>query len=1197
MKPVLSKIICPSLYEIDLWHTQKNLDEFPIFSTSPLPAPTSMMIQYPSSVSDIIGGPHLDNINRLNKSISKIEKSMYFIYQFRSHTIGLENQINNKNLTIDQYSPDIIQMIQKYKIVLDDLSKSAQSAIETLVDILTTESIWATEQYFNELIGSICFFIYRLFTFIYLCMTKKDISVDMAAFNRLICENDDLTLLNSLAQQFENPEFFKGQIYQLLSEKSIQLPQIQTLFGIFWRYMKESQEPLQAEIFTSHITSLLFFIDLQNHFSGNQIKIPDDIFQFLHSYRQKHPSLILLYDFSMNYEEFIGNSVFSEDASSRSSRINLSTMFKKMFSSSTDNQLQIEEKSLYSNEVLTKQYYHLFLKLLERLKNKENPTKEQSLELFRFVTSILSETSRAIHSVNELIISKKVNNQGFEEIEDSIKVEISHILLFSLKYHKVLIDQYKMIYSLLSDYIFSTVYLFISNVFEELRTNSSTAFDRNKAELEFIEKFNQIDNWSASTQIYLLNVLRCSLQIGIQNEPKSTGLFSKASGFSAGDKESIRNFLKASQYFIPILNLEEEIRKSFDLSPLYFKEYSSYSLPNSFIQYFINRASTQNKLNKHVFEFLSIYNSAAYSAVKIINSQNMYEEIKQESVLVLNYLAKKFIKIAFDSTQKVTTARYIENHTKQKSRLDQQAVKFVANVSLLLQQGQISLVGQNINLKGIFSDNMRIHFIDHLSFLVDAFEKYGLCVIFAFSSMIDIYRNMHTRFFDLGLELTPFNDLLQEVTQSGSPQTFKSKLFDIAYSHLFNMILSEFSFYSFPYRFFPTKEIPGLVQFIETNKNIIPFECFTPSLMYVTVNHFKELFKFLTNGCMVILINHLRTAINELFKQFVDCYSKVKKIVYRIQDRPLQLGCFNFFSEFDSRYRKLLVEKDVSDLFSLLKQIGNAIAIAEMLDDTFSLKKSSELQYLAFLFGCKPVDETNELVNLPQLDETFDDLFELNKEFQESGNSFEWEEITREEVVEEEEDVDSDSGNQTTPSHPKPQPYIYHFSSTSSQPFQQNENRKLIVAPKKELILQPFKSLIISDFEKIILSYKAVFVEESANVLDFMSLTGFGAKWSVLEFVFCLMESERKDKGSIHLYGEGVSVASSLILSILQQVPMSRAFSICEKIDILYKMDSDLPKEILIKFIDGYHYIKASSQSATAKFDPILTSLQQQTDI
>jgi hypothetical protein len=73
--------------------------------------------------------------------------------------------------------------------------------------------------------------------------------------------------------------------------------------------------------------------------------------------------------------------------------------------------------------------------------------------------------------------------------------------------------------------------------------------------------------------------------------------------------------------------------------------------------------------------------------------------------------------------------------------------------------------------------------------------------------------------------------------------------------------------------------------------------------------------------------------------------------------------------------------------------------------------------------------------------------------------------------------------------------------------------------------------------------------------MDLPTLTGFAAKWSVLDFIFCLLEAAKvegsktlAEQGSVRRFGEGVYLCAATVLCITDQRPLFRAYSIGEKI-------------------------------------------------
>jgi hypothetical protein len=124
---------------------------------------------------------------------------------------------------------------------------------------------------------------------------------------------------------------------------------------------------------------------------------------------------------------------------------------------------------------------------------------------------------------------------------------------------------------------------------------------------------------------------------------------------------------------------------------------------------------------------------------------------------------------------------------------------------------------------------------------------------------------------------------------------------------------------------------------------------------------------------------------------------------------------------------------------------------------------------------------------------------------------------------------------------------------------------------------------------------KGLFEEKNANILDVRSLTGFASRWSVLEFLFCLIESTRKAKeeageeapapGSMVQFREGVLLSAAAILCACRQRPLYKLMAIGERIKSHQLTDfNTLKEERVKKFLAVSDWASASLSCALASF-------------
>ena len=131
-----------------------------------------------------------------------------------------------------------------------------------------------------------------------------------------------------------------------------------------------------------------------------------------------------------------------------------------------------------------------------------------------------------------------------------------------------------------------------------------------------------------------------------------------------------------------------------------------------------------------------------------------------------------------------------------------------------------------------------------------------------------------------------------------------------------------------------------------------------------------------------------------------------------------------------------------------------------------------------------------------------------------------------------------------------------YFLDSGLEKFLNIEKGQLKVAlsqdlkPKEKDTFPPLMTRLLAILVKFIDNNDDLFAEYSRNVLDFSTLTGFAATWSVLEFVFCLIETTRlpEEESPFEKYGEGVMFFAAAILAVTNQKRMHFATSIGRRI-------------------------------------------------
>jgi hypothetical protein len=236
--------------------------------------------------------------------------------------------------------------------------------------------------------------------------------------------------------------------------------------------------------------------------------------------------------------------------------------------------------------------------------------------------------------------------------------------------------------------------------------------------------------------------------------------------------------------------------------------------------------------------------------------------------------------------------------------------------------------------------------------------------------------------------------------------------------------------------------------------------------------------------------------------QFTENYGNVGSRLIRIKDASLSATVLLVYDRFEGAYRYFLQDSGVQDLFEVMGEIGNVLAISEMMDNALLLKQQSCTQSADFVLNRRSDQKQGD--QMPEFFTLFD------SEFQESQSFF----------------------------------------------------KHVVPPPSHDEVIPPFLFNAIAEMARSVLKSGGAFDETAADLMDLPALTGFAAKWSVLDFLFCLIEALRVDgsgkveeQGSVTRFGEGVYLCAAAVLCITGQRTLFRAYSIGEKVAAHFETD------------------------------------------
>ncbi|OHT08405.1 hypothetical protein TRFO_23083 [Tritrichomonas foetus] len=145
--------------------------------------------------------------------------------------------------------------------------------------------------------------------------------------------------------------------------------------------------------------------------------------------------------------------------------------------------------------------------------------------------------------------------------------------------------------------------------------------------------------------------------------------------------------------------------------------------------------------------------------------------------------------------------------------------------------------------------------------------------------------------------------------------------------------------------------------------------------------------------------------------------------------------------------------------------------------------------------------------------------------------------------------------------------------------------------PAENEVVQPFLN---NSLYQIYTKVGAICSENSQNLLDVTSLTGFEAVYVVLEFLFVYLEitKDRTNPGALQMYGEGVMAGAAAILLVTNQQNLYNSFSICETIVRRYETDfSVVDNPTVRKFAKVYSHVYSAMKLALTTYQPAVDTI------
>ena len=1203
----------PDKSTIDQW---RFLEDVQIVETSPRSVPSSTLITYPpdgnvnriiSSRIDIPAAIQIKHIKIIEEHNQKLNDFILEVYAKRGLTQSLISSVPEETFKSDAAKAVAQVKFDELLNFLRSQQEEVTSTCQDLVRIFMMESLFEKGQYTDELLDQICLVIFNFQALGVLNSSKDAISSDLSQFGKWaagsnVQVNTDLLTIKMWAGNH------KANIGQLVDEftKNVSYERTLIIFQVMYKYLRKKLEqrtflfPDQRAQYIAALKLIFMLYDAEKkkeeaEKSNQKIKkskyilqpLKDDYVMFLKEAIATYKLMPLCFDCTIESESDVDKNMFER----KKPEVKHPAQFIKLTFSE-----------------LIKQARKNFKKLSELIADISNCPKQTdkykleiplklSKKILDLIPTVLRHMSIVMGFIREYVSSvqmykpeitdpsvledmKKYESKPYElNMRFGFQPEILSVVLTLLwivrSTRELINDNMHLIKQSLADSIQDYLQNFALNIlpqailrnkeYKELITDvldilrvllgqysSDNDFQISAKKASKVEK--QESNLNiGEPSLAIVELVRLQLQLltnkGAPAVSKQGVL--KGQPLNSDDEALFLEFLEQSQYFIQLIDLQTTLDAICDQSPLYFKEYymafnhCTFFPVTTSLPVILSKHALDNykkiELSGSIFYPLSIYDDAASVALKKLKSTMLFNEIKAEASICIQYISREIAEKAFNPILKFATLRMMPPE-----QINSQSAIFREDISSLrlgvtLQQNALTILGTGIDTKYLIAKRLREIFQEKLEALIAVVEKFGLITMNILIAVLNVFRKAHSLFDLFNLCLTPFDDMMRNAFALDNPDTFQSRLLNGCLFNMIDNILSDYIIVGFPLRCLPKQQF----KFVEEIRSIfktseagdILCSNLLPSCTFISVDTFRQFFWFIDDGAIMFFHQQLISVIPDLVDAFITVYQGLQTKLKRIQNPPISYTCYQAFDRFEGAYHYFVDSEEIRGCLSLMKQIGNIILLSQMIDNAWILKRTTATQVAAFMFSEKPVDLGKDPDKIPELFELFD------KSFQEK------------------------------------------------RPFFSMMNQKI---DPKEFNL-PLTTNAVRLLVNQLLPHYNLFAELSVNIRDLTSLKGFGAVWSVLDFISSqIIVLPAKEGGGFSVFGEGVCYCAAAIILLTKQRRLARALSISERV-MSHKMTdfSNVIDERIEKYLSAAQFSTSSLSFAYAAISSIYDSILQ----
>ena len=1126
----------------------------PLLDTTAKSVPSTIFVDYPnqtfshhmvynSEIPNLTANFTISQIADLSEKCEKAREIVNKIYSRRSYSAALTATLGKKKFDKVIMETALPNYEEIFKLCSDTMS-FLKSAVNTIQNLLDYSSIWSCGKYSDELINTICEFFYVVSAIDEIKLVKTSLVNDLTNFKNMAKGNEfNDELLAEIRTMMTSRCYLDTTIInQTRSKPKNEKQAISSIFSSYITNAIDKKLYLKPEMLYAYLRFLAFLVKFDESDSKT--------IQFLINQISKHPLIPLVYEVSVSILDLCKSVPAFRTAKIQQNKVNEHEQ-RKLILSKLLSTFPSEIANAESGKITPQRLYDVVIEVIKEVGATKNLLREQLA--FKLANPPLCQE---IKNIYERSIRK-----GYSEEE--IQVLLQLLMLW-----RSLVDQLRQasetIFRILSTSFNDYFQVFIRSecdyiikhipqkaekdlklVFVPLRELLCDNLDPDVKFKQYKTKTYTYDNSSKEMHISINAIEFLRIQIQHLMNQKNDGSSIKKLIGKEKSLEYLQSFLQNSVHWIDLLQFGQLIDLISDQSDLYFKEVQldlnkvinfpvRSSLPYVLCEYALTNFMVP-ELTEMIFYPFGIYDDAAHKAQQIIKSKFLLDEVKAEADMCMHTLTLLISDFTFEAFRSYASIRFLPDAFASKIKADNQLQwpeSRAYRLTNLLQQNQFYLHCKQIDIKSLIVQPIEEQMNDSIQKLIKCASTNGIATVVAISKGLEIIRETHRLLCEQGLALMDYDTLLKAALGDTSPTSFVSSFMIAVMKNITHKVSYKYYLRTCPLRLAPFDFKPlPSIPFGKGNLAKILKMALEPTTKMITVQHFCYFARLLDIGTITCAIQVLCADFSTVFDKFISSYEKL-------------IG-------------KVTIQRIADASISTTGQIildryegaYNYFTYDNDVQELF--KEMKAVGNLLAVANLMDVALSNQKLTRAQIFSYFKGLG-LDGKYQIDLNKLYGESLGR--------------------------------SLANQNPI-----------PSSKDIFPIILSFLLSSILKHLSQKQSLFEEKSKTILDFPSLTGFAAIWSVLEFTFIYTEANRTSQvtSPFELYGEGTLFCAAALIAALKQERLYYATNIGRRIQRVKDVDFDSNTDSKLSKFCAVNNLEYNSISyALSIFEPLFKHLR-----